>query len=140
MNIHSYRLVYLYPHVHLCICVRSVRTLKRNENCTINFSSFELNNKKVDYVQWHDKRTDKIIQKAEKQGQVCILMYIYYICICIYLYLCIPICRYAYMYSDMHFMHNGMISVLIKYYKKLRNKKREGGGVKIYMMYMNIYI
>lgn len=65
-----YTCFHVYTDILLYTYSRSVRTLKGNKNCTINFSSFELNNKKIDYAEWHEKRCEKIQEKAEKQGEV----------------------------------------------------------------------
>lgn len=42
----------------LCM-YRSVGTLRNNRNCDIDFSSFEIYNKKQNYAQWALKRKEK---------------------------------------------------------------------------------
>ena len=48
---------------------RSVRTLKNNKNCLIDFNSFEMDNKKINYEQWHAARSKKQQQQQQQHQQ-----------------------------------------------------------------------
>jgi hypothetical protein len=43
--------------------------LKSNRNCALDFSSFEMDNKKINYEQWYSARTQKIQKKIDVRNE-----------------------------------------------------------------------